>query len=155
MYMLAIYYYAMCCDIDSMVSLCIIVWFVIIFHHHHHYFCFFVTSHSIRVSAGPGRCSTAGRAYLVSLYPYLLARKYKECDCILSSIVYHRDYLVVISHILSRKLHTHTIKHTLSLTFLSLSSSGYTRTRLVALTTRPLLYLITITHYTFTYRFRG
>lgn len=91
----------------------------------------------------------------LSLYPYLLARKYKECDCILSSIVYHRDYLVVISHILSRKLHTHTIKHTLSLTFLSLSSSGYTRTRLVALTTRPLLYLITITHYTFTYRFRG
>ena len=145
-----------------MVSLCIIVWFVIIFHHHHHYFCFFVTSHSIRVSAGPGRCSTAGRglprlslSLSLSLYPYLLARKYKECDCILSSIVYHRDYLVVISHILSRKLHTHTIKHTLSLTFLSLNSSGYTRTRLVALTTRPLLYLITITHYTFTYRFRG
>ena len=98
---------------------------------------------------------TSSLSLSLSLYPYLLARKYKECDCILSSIVYHRDYLVVISHILSRKLHTHTIKHTLSLTFLSLNSSGYTRTRLVALTTRPLLYLITITHYTFTYRFRG
>lgn len=73
MYMLAIYYYAMCCDIDSMVSLCIIVWFVIIFHHHHHYFCFFVTSHSIRVSAGPGRCSTAGRG-LPRLFLPLFAR---------------------------------------------------------------------------------
>lgn len=51
MYMLAIYYYAMCCDIDSMVSLCIIVSFVIfffliiiIYHHHFFFFCFFFVS---------------------------------------------------------------------------------------------------------------
>lgn len=93
MYMLAIYYYAMCCDIDSMVSLCIIVWFVIIFHHHHHYyFCFFVTSHSIRVSARPGRCSTAGRAYLVSLSTLICSHENTR-----SAIVsYHQSFIIVI-----------------------------------------------------------
>lgn len=118
MYMLAIYYYAMCCDIDSMVSLCIIVSFVIFFfliiiiYHHHFFFLFFfrfLDTFALSISARPDRCSTAQPAFLpfpslpsFSVYPCFSAIQHLQKSAIdpvgsIIVIIYNHNMIIVIT----------------------------------------------------------
>lgn len=111
MYMLAIYYYAICCDIDSMVSLCIIVSFVTFFfffnhHHHHHHFCFLsvpsILSHS-RLAYRPGQIAAQQLKPAFPSLPSLLYaipcfsafhiyRRARSIPSVLHSLQSQRDY---------------------------------------------------------------
>lgn len=132
MYMLAIYYYAICCDIDSMVSLCIIVSFVTFFfffnHHHHHHFCFLsvpsILSHS-RLAYRPGQIAAQQLKPAFPSLPSLLYaipcfsafHIYRRVRSIPSTfyIRYNHNVITLSVRQLGRKSRTHTIKHALPL----------------------------------------
>lgn len=122
MYMLAIYYYAMCCDIDSMVSLCIIVSFVIfffliiiIYHHHFFFFVFFSFPRYFRtldigqarslLNSSTGLPSLPFPSFLLpsfSVYPCFSAIQHLQKSAIdpvgsIIVIIYNHNMIIVIT----------------------------------------------------------
>lgn len=171
MYMLAIYYYAICCDIDSMVSLCIIVSFVTFFffnhHHHHHHFCFLsvpsILSHS-RLAYRPGQIAAQQLKPAFPSLPSLLYaipcfsafhiyRRARSIPPVLHSLQSQRDY--PFSQATRPKIaHAYDQTRTPSLALRPIDSSQLIHTNARRpLETRPAFLAATlyITHYTFTF----
>lgn len=171
MYMLAIYYYAICCDIDSMVSLCIIVSFVTFFfffnHHHHHHFCFLsvpsILSHS-RLAYRPGQIAAQQLKPAFPSLPSLLYaipcfsafHIYRRVRSIPSTFYIRYNHNVITLSVATRPkiAHAYDQTRTPSLALRPIDSSQLIHTNARRpLETRPAFLAATlyITHYTFTF----